>query len=130
MAHFAQINANNVVLRVVVLNNDVLLDENGIEQEELGVKFCEEMYGGKWLQTSYNGSKRMNFASIDSVYVPEKDAFSRGKKPFPSWVLNTETMEWEAPITKPTNPCYWNEDNMEWIEYIPSTPPPPSPSPS
>jgi len=75
MAHFAEIATNNQVLRVVVVNNDVLLDENGVEQEQLGRDFCASLFGGNWIQTSYNGNFRKQFAGMGDFYGPVADEF-------------------------------------------------------
>jgi hypothetical protein len=75
MAHFAELATNNQVLRVVVVNNDVLLDENGVEQEQLGKDFCASLFGGNWIQTSYNGSFRERFAGVADFYDAVNDVF-------------------------------------------------------
>lgn len=59
MAHFAKI-IDNVVCQVIVVQNEILLDENGIEQESIGAQFCADLFGGEWIQTSYNGNRRAN----------------------------------------------------------------------
>lgn len=74
MAHFASIK-NGFVDQVIVVNNEVLLDSEGIEQEALGVKFCEELFGGQWVQTSYNGNFRGVFAGGGMIYDPVADEF-------------------------------------------------------
>lgn len=74
MAHFAELNENNVVLRVTSVANEVLLDENNIEQEELGLKHLEHL-GGTWVQTSYNSNFRGVFAGIGMIYDPVTDKF-------------------------------------------------------
>jgi len=76
MAHFAELNENNVVLRVIVVHNNELLDANGVEQESLGQAFCTNMLGGTWKQTSYNGNMRKNYAGIGSTYDPVLDEFN------------------------------------------------------
>jgi hypothetical protein len=63
MAHFARIE-NGIVRQVIVVNNEVILDEDGIEQETIGAKFCAELFGGKWVQTSYNGNFKGKFAGV------------------------------------------------------------------
>ncbi len=63
MAHFAKIE-NNTVTQVIVINNEVLLDENGIEQESIGAQFCHDTFGGEWVQTSYNSTFRDHFAGF------------------------------------------------------------------
>jgi hypothetical protein len=76
MAHFAELNDSNVVLRVIVINNSDIQDENGIEVEAIGQAFCTNLLGGNWKQTSYNGKIRKNFAGIGYVYDPALDEFN------------------------------------------------------
>lgn len=75
MAHFARIE-NNIVREVIVVNNDVLLDENGVEQEALGAQFCADTFGGEWKQTSYNGNFRGVYAGAGMIYDPVNDVFT------------------------------------------------------
>jgi hypothetical protein len=75
MAHFAKINTDDTVEQVIVVNNEVLLDENGIEQEALGVQFCVDLFGGEWVQTSYNGNFRGLYAGMGMIYDKENDEF-------------------------------------------------------
>jgi hypothetical protein len=75
MAHFAEIDKNNYVTRVIVVANAVLLDENGQESEEIGTQFCKETFGGRWVQTSYNGNFRSSYASSGSYYNEKLDVF-------------------------------------------------------
>ncbi len=118
MAHFAKLDDNNVVLEVNVVNNQVLLDEQGIEQEQKGIEFLIQWSGGhtNWKQTSWNKSFRKNFASSGGIYDPIKDAFI-APKPYPSWLLNEQTCEWEAPKPKPSSGqlAFWDEQAGEWI---------------
>jgi hypothetical protein len=74
MAHFARIE-NGYVQQVIVVNNEVLLDENGIEQEAIGAQFCADLFGGQWVQTSYNGNFRGAFAGSGMIYDPIADEF-------------------------------------------------------
>lgn len=74
MAHFARLE-NNIVAEVIVVNNEVLLDDNGIEQESIGEKFCQDLFGGEWKQTSYNANFRGKYAGVGDVYDPIKDEF-------------------------------------------------------
>ena len=115
MAHFAELNENNEVLRVVVIANPELLDENGDEQESLGVTFCNQLFGGTWKQTSYNGNIRKNFAGAGFTYDVDRDAFIP-PKPYASWVLNETTCIWEAPTAMPNdgNMYEWNEETTSW----------------
>lgn len=67
MAHFAKIE-NGVVRQVIVVNNEVLFDENGVEQEALGSQFCSDLFGGEWVQTSYNASFRGKYACVGNLW--------------------------------------------------------------
>lgn len=75
MAHFAKVNLDNIVEQVIVVNNEVLLDSEGVEQEALGAAFCEELFGGTWVQTSYNGNFRGQYAGFGDIYDPVADRF-------------------------------------------------------
>ena len=119
MAHFAQLDENNVVLQVIVVNNSELLDEFGVEQEAKGIQFCQTLFGGNWVQTSYTNSIRKNYAGIGYTYDTVRDAFIP-PKPYESWILNEDTCKWEAPITKPiedSKAFFWNENLLNWDEY-------------
>lgn len=74
MAHFAKIE-DGVVRQVIVVNNEVLLDSEGVEQEALGAAFCEELFGGTWVQTSYNANFRGLYAGVGMLYDSLKDEF-------------------------------------------------------
>ena len=117
MAHFAQIDANNVVTQVIVVANKDTSDANGVEKEHIGAAFCERLFGGTWKQTSYNGNKRKNYAGIGYTYNADIDAFVP-PKPFASWVLNNETAQWEAPVAMPTDgkTYTWDEATTSWKE--------------
>ena len=71
MAHFAKVNSDGIVEQVIVVNNEVLLDSQGVEQEALGAAFCADLFGGNWVQTSYNGNFRGQFAGIGMTYDGE-----------------------------------------------------------
>ena len=124
MAHFAELDENNIVLRVVVISNDEILDESGRESEALGVARCRELFGENtnWVQTSYNANFRKNYACVGEPYVPEDDAFME-VKPFDSWVLNKETYRYEAPVPTPDpseyegSVLYWDEENKRWLDF-------------
>ena len=106
MAHWAEINKDNIVIRVVVGNNN---DPNE------GYDWLVENLGGTWVKTSYNGNIRKNFAAIDYFYDSERDAFIP-PQPFPSWRLDEETCLWESPTPYPTDgfTYYWNETEVAW----------------
>lgn len=117
MAHFAQLDSNNIVTQVIVVDNDDCLDENGNESESVGVDFCKRLLGENtiWKQTSYNNNFRNKYAWIGDIYNEEHDAFISPKK-FNSWILDTETLNWKAPIDKPELiegqlDYLWNEKN-------------------
>jgi len=108
MAHWAELDENNIVLRVVVTdNNDPAGDE--------GYSWLVNNLGGRWVQTSYNGNFRKNFAGAGAIYDEELDAFLPIKR-FDSWVLNRETIEWEPPIPciEDDNFYVWSEDTKSW----------------
>jgi len=100
MAHFAQINEDNFVTTIIVVNNEVLKDENGIEQENIGIDFCRSLYGEdtNWVQTSYNNSFRFRHAGVGYIYDSTRDAFILPKPSEGSWVLNEETLLWDEVI--------------------------------
>ena len=120
MAHFAQLDENNVVTQVIVVANEELLLD-GVESETKGVIFCKSLFGEdtKWVQTSYNANFRKHYAGIGFTYDPIEDHFF-APQPFPSWELNNETAIWEAPTPKPTDgKIYeWSEDDLTWIEVV------------
>ena len=117
MAHFAELDENNIVKRVIVIHNNELL-VNGVESESKGIAFCESLFSGKWIQTSYHGNIRKNYAGIGYTYDAERDAFIAPKL-FDSWVLNEDTCQWQAPTPMPTTEgktYYWSEDDLSWRE--------------
>lgn len=115
MAHFAQIDANNVVTQVIVVGNKDTADANGVEKEYIGAAFCERLLGGTWKQTSYNGNIRKNYAGQGYTYDEQRDAFIP-PKPFASWVLIEETCQWKAPVDMPDDgKMYsWDEASISW----------------
>jgi len=114
MAHFAQIDDNNVVVRVIVAEQD-FIDSGAVGDPS------------KWIQTSYNtlggvhalgGTPlRKNYAGVGYIYDSVRDAFCPSQ-PYPSWTLNEDTCTWESPIPRPESvyPIYhvWNEENLNW----------------
>jgi hypothetical protein len=119
MAHFAELDNDNNVIRVIVVDNNDILDENGNESEEVGINFCTQLLGGIWKQTSYNATFRKNYAGIGYTFDAEKDAFIP-PKPFSKWVLNEDTCLWEAPVAYPDNEKFytWNDNKGEWEELV------------
>ena len=123
MAHFAQLDENNIVTQVIVVGNNELLNEEGQEREELGVAFCQRLFGGNWKQTSYNHNIRVRYAGIGYSYNSELDAFIP-PKPYPSWRLERTTASWVAPVPKPSGELRgrsyaWNEERQEWDDITP-----------
>jgi hypothetical protein len=117
MAHFAELGEDNIVLRVIVVSNDDCKDSEGNESETVGAEFCRNLLGGTWKQTSYNGNIRDRYAGMGYTYRSDLDAFI-APKPYPSWSLDEETTEWEAPVARPTDDKHytWNEDEQTWDE--------------
>jgi len=102
MAHFAQLDSNNVVTQVIRLNDEDTQDSGGNELESVGVAFCQSLLGDDtiWKQTSYNGTIRKNYANIGYTYDSVKDAFIP-PQPYASWTLDDTTCLWDAPIAMP-----------------------------
>jgi len=117
MAHYAQLDSNNVVTQVIVIDNKDTADANGVEKEYIGAALCERLFGGTWKQTSYNGNLRKNYAGIGYTFDSTRDAFIP-PKPYASWVLIEETCQWKAPVDMPTDDkkYSWNEETTSWIE--------------
>jgi hypothetical protein len=127
MAYFAKLGTGNIVEQVLSVNNAVITDANGVEQEQLGVDFINKLYNTNdvWKQTSYNTVAgihnlggipfRKNYAGIGYTYDSQRDAFIP-PKPYNSWILNESTCLWEAPISYPNDGQYynWNEETQSW----------------
>jgi hypothetical protein len=112
MAHFAEIDENGVVLRVLVVPD---------AQENRGQEFLANDLGlgGTWVQTSYNARIRKNYAGVGMVYDNTRDAFIP-EQPFASWILDEETCQWEAPVAYPNDGVMymWNEELTDWEAII------------
>jgi hypothetical protein len=117
MAHFAQLNEENLVTQVIVVANPDTADQDGVENEAIGIEFCTNLLGGTWKQTSYNGNIRKNYAGVGYKYDAALDAFIP-PQPFASWTLNNETAQWEAPTPYPTDDkrYTWDEATTAWVE--------------
>jgi hypothetical protein len=109
MAHWAEIDEKNIVLRVVVGdNNDPAGDE--------GYSWLIDNLGGTWVKTSYNGNIRKNFAGIGFTYDSIRDAFIPPKPPqYPSWIIDEDTCQWIPPIPSPNEEWDWKEDLQQWL---------------
>jgi hypothetical protein len=133
MAHFAQLDENNVVTQVIVVANEDTSDVNGNEVEEIGVAFCKKLLGAdtNWKQTSYNNTFRVRYAGISYTYNEELDAFVP-PIPFPSWVLNNETADWQSPLgaapalteeeIEARSFYRWDEESGAWELFTPEPP--------
>jgi hypothetical protein len=106
MAHFAELDDNNIVIRVLVTDN---------EAPNEGYDWLVENLGGTWVKTSYNANIRKNYAGIGYSYDEELDAFIP-PKPFKSWLLDQESCLWVAPVTYPIDgfTYLWNEEKLDW----------------
>lgn len=119
MAHFAELDSQNIVTRVIVVANDVMLNERGEEDEAAGAAFCErEVAPGRWLQTSYSARFRHRYAGIGCTYVEGLDAFIL-PQPYPSWILDLTALDdWRAPVPMPdddTQVWTWDEASLSWV---------------
>jgi len=125
VAHFAEIDENYYVKRVLVVNNNELLDENGIEQPQKGIDFLVNLFGGNWIQTSYNANIRKCYAGIGYFYDEVRDVFIPPQI-FPSWIFNEELWKWQAPVPYPavadnSDEYYiWDENTTSWLLIPPS----------
>ena len=133
MAHFAKLGINSKVIAVHVVDNKDLLNADGVEDEEVGRQFLENIHNWPlWKQTSYNTAfgvhkaggtpLRGNYAGIGMIYDEDNDMFL-SKKPYPSWTLNVSKARWQSPIgdapeiseeEADTHHYVWNEENQSW----------------
>ena len=124
MAHFAELDINNYVLRVVKISNDDILGEDGNESEEVGVEFCKSLFGEhtNWKQTSYNANFRNVFAGAGHTYNETLDVFI-SPAPYSSWIFSYDTLGWVPPVEYPSDAptlgvgsYTWDELNQQWVE--------------
>ena len=115
MAYFAKI-TNKVVEQVIAIGNSDMLDENGVEQESIGLAFIESIgLEGEWVQTSFNSTFRKKYASIGDTYDANSDEFVE-PQPFSSWTLD-ENNDWQPPVIYPTDNLkyWWDEETLNWV---------------
>jgi len=120
MAHFAELDENNVVIRVLVVNNDTITVD-GVESEQAGIEFLQSLVGpSSWKQTSYNGKFRKNYAGVGYTYDSQRDMFLP-PKPHPSWIFDESTLAYGPPKPYPNDNKYyiWDETNLDWKEVVP-----------
>ena len=134
MAHFAKLDANNIVTQVIVVSNDDTADSSGIETESIGVAFCQKLVGAdtNWKQTSYNGNIRGNYAGIGMTYMTNVATLGVGStdifintQPYASWTVGVGTATWYPPANPGDAPTLsesdktagkyyeWNESNYQ-----------------
>jgi len=124
MAHFAELDENNIVIRVVVACNQDIANNGGEQSEQAAEHFKTILpfssNGVKWVQTSYNSNFRGHFTGTGETFNKELNLFI-AKKPFPSWILNTSTGYWESPVAFPSNVpspyklySVWDEELQQW----------------
>ena len=133
MAHFCELDENNIVTQVIVVANEDTTDTNGVEVEEIGVAFCKKLLGAEtnWKQTSYNGNFRVRYAGTGYKFYEDLNAFVP-PSPFPSFVLNEETADWESPVgpapelteaqVESRSFYKWDEENLAWVLETPPAP--------
>jgi hypothetical protein len=134
MAHFAKLDANNIVTQVIVVSNDDTTDNSGVETESIGVAFCQKLVGAgtNWKQTSYNGNIRGNYAGIGMTYMTNVATLGVGStdifintQPYASWTIGVGTATWYPPANPGDAPTLsesdktagkyyeWNESNYQ-----------------
>ena len=134
MAHFAKLDANNIVEQVIVVSNDDTTTDAGVESESIGVAFCQKLTGTdtNWKQTSYNGNMRGNYAGIGYTYMTDVRTLGVGStdifidpQPYPSWSIGINTAQWYPPTPPGDAPALtnaertagkiysWNESNYQ-----------------
>ena len=119
MAHFATLDESNIVTKVEAIVNDVILDGDGVEQEQLGIDFLTSLYGaGNYKQTSYNHNFRKQFAGKGYTYNAVKDKFIQPQS-YPSWSLDGND-DWQPPVAKPVDDKLyrWDEASTSWVEVV------------
>ena len=128
MAHFAELDENNIVLRVVVVGNDIPTSSGPLGENDMhvdGETWCSNNLGGTWKQTSYNSTFRKSYCGEGYLYDAIKDKFLISQ-PYVSWALDAND-DWKAPVTFPTVENYgdplkpyvieWDEPNQKWIAH-------------
>ena len=127
MAHFAQLDSDNVVTQVIVVSNDDTSDSNGVEVESIGVAFCQKLLGAttNWKQTSYNSNMRGNYAGIGYTFMSGVATLGVGstdvfvpQKPYASWTLSTTAAQWEPPSTPGAAPALTEEERTAGKYYV------------
>jgi hypothetical protein len=127
MAHFAELDQDNIVLQVIVVGNDSINNLPFPESEPVGIAFCQSLLGPdtRWAQTSYNANFRYNYAGIGYTFdpTPSPNGAFIPPKPYPSWLLDTNTFQWQSPVPYPTDGGIyeWDEETQSWV-LVPTEP--------
>ena len=136
MATFTKLDDNNIVLAVHALDDKVTQNSEGVEDENVGIEYLTKIHKhSNWKQTYIDKSKRKNYAGIGYTYDAARDAFISPQK-FPSWILNEEKCNWDAPVTYPSVLSYkpdgqqddkfyhiiWDEAGQKWTALDWETP--------
>lgn len=126
MAHFAELDQNSTILQVIVVNNSDVNNLPFPESEPVGIAFCQSLLGAdtRWAQTSYNANFRYNYAGIGYTFdpIPAPNGAFIPPKPYPSWLLDTNTFQWQPPVPYPTDGGIytWDEDTQTWVPVPPA----------
>ncbi len=127
MAHFAKLDANNVVEQVIVVGNEDTADKDGTESEAIGVAFCQKLFGAgtNWKQTSYNGNIRGNYAGIGMTYMTSVATLGVGStdvfmdtKPYASWTVGVNTATWYPPANPGDRPALTSDEEAARKYYV------------
>jgi len=127
MAHFAQLDENNLVTQVIVVSNDDTSDSGGVETESIGVAFCQKLVGAEtnWKQTSYNANMRGNYAGIGYTYMSNVATLGVGstdifisQKPHNSWSVGVTTATWYPPTNPGDAPALTEDERTAGKSYV------------
>jgi hypothetical protein len=127
MAHFAELDQDNTVLQVIVVSNNDVNNLPFPESEPVGIAFCQSLLGPdtRWAQTSYNANFRYNYAGIGYTFdpTPAPNGAFIPPKPYPSWLLDTNTFQWEPPVPYPSDGGMyeWDEATQTWVPCLPNS---------
>ena len=127
MAHFAQLDGNNIVTQVIVVSNDDTSDSGGVETESIGVAFCQKLVGAEtnWKQTSYNANMRGNYAGIGYTYMENVATLGVGStdifispQPYASWSVGVTTATWYPPANSGNQPALTEDERTAGKSYV------------
>jgi hypothetical protein len=127
MAHFAKLDANNLVTQVIVVANEDTADSSNVETESIGVAFCQKLMGAStnWKQTSYNGNFRGNYAGIGYTYISNVASLGVGstdifvsQQPHDSWAVGVGTAQWYPPSNPGDAPALTTSEQNAGKYYV------------